>query len=77
MSNLQKPAFNLGGTLVGAPYQNGGMISSSVPFYNMKNSYQSGGIISGGTVIPSTLFSQSNQTGNFLRPNGVVINQSQ
>lgn len=78
------PSYQAGGTLVGAPYSMGGTLNANdimkrmnmVPFYD-KNSYQSGGIISGETIIPSTALDKFSQNGNIVRPNGVVINRSQ
>lgn len=57
--------YKMGGTLSGDDRM------KMVPFY------QSGGIISGETIIPSTVLSPLNQTGNIVRPNGIIINRSQ
>ena len=67
--------YQQGGTLVGAPYQEGGILpyqrGGRVPFY------ESGGIISGETIIPSTALQKFNQNGSIVRPNGIIINRSQ
>lgn len=70
-----------GGSLVGAPYQNGGGILPNMKFgitpFIGTETYKEGGIVSGiGSVLPSTILSPFNQIGNIVRPNSLQINTS-